>query len=223
MKKILSIACVVGLMASFACGVVASDSIKEVTASINYGLKMKVDNVEWNPTEDDGSAVRPITYNGRTYLPVRALAEKLGVAIDWDGATQTVLIGNKEWTPVKVDMIDADNGQYTEDADMLYNGSGIYTHGIVVNEKWATNDFSATYVETNGKWNTMKLSAYAMGGNTTITVRDKETQQVYKTIELQDGVKKEVEFNIGASQKVEFKWDSEKGTSKIIFGDIYVK
>lgn len=223
-RKLLS-GVLVGAIAvsSMFVGVMASETIKDVSAQINYSLKMKVDNVDWNPTEADGTAVRPITYNGRTYLPVRALAEKLGVAIDWDGDTQTVLIGEKEWTPVKVDMVDADNGQYTEDPDMLYNGSGAYSRGIVIPSKWATNGFSTTFVETKGKYSTMKLSAYALGGDTVITISDKDTKQVFKTIELQDGMKKEVEFAISASQKVKFSWDSAKGTEKIIFGDISVK
>ena len=136
MKKLLSILCVVAIVASFFVGVMAADNVKEITATINYNLKMKFDNVEWNPTEADGSAIRPITYNGRTYLPVRALAEKIGIAIDWDQATQTVLIGEKDWTPLTVDLVSGTSsnhtGSYTTDPDALYNGNGVFERGIVI-------------------------------------------------------------------------------------------
>ncbi len=41
---------------------------------------------------DDGTPVLPISYNGTTYLPVRAMGYLLGLGIGWDHATQTVLI-----------------------------------------------------------------------------------------------------------------------------------
>lgn len=35
--------------------------------------------------------VEPIIQNGRTLVPFRAIAEALGVQVDWDGETQTVI------------------------------------------------------------------------------------------------------------------------------------
>lgn len=51
--------------------------------------------LNWNgdvfyPTESDGSTVYPITYNSRTYLPARFIAERAGVTVKWDSKTQTV-------------------------------------------------------------------------------------------------------------------------------------
>ena len=39
-----------------------------------------------------GEVQTPIMYNDRTYLPVRAVAEMLGVNGDYDGNTQTVIL-----------------------------------------------------------------------------------------------------------------------------------
>ncbi len=48
------------------------------------GIKTKID-----PKD---SKVVPIIINGRTYLPLRFIAEHLGATVDWDGATKTVTL-----------------------------------------------------------------------------------------------------------------------------------
>ena len=151
-KKLLSLLMVVCIFASFTVGVIAADSVQEISALINYNIKMKVDNQIWNPTEADGTAIRPITYGGRTYLPVRAVAEKLGIAIDWDNETQTVLIGEKDATPLTAEMIKSTNASFTRDADALYNGNGVFSSGVVVGSQWIGNQFSDCDFLLNGKF-----------------------------------------------------------------------
>lgn len=222
-KKILSIVLVLAIAASFCVGVMAADNIKEITAQINYALKMKVDNVEWNPTEADGSAIRPITYNGRTYLPVRALAEKLGVAIDWDGATQTVYIGEKEWTPVNAEMVDTHSDQgFTKDSDKLYNGNGVYDFGCFVSSAWIDNQFTDIDIATNKKFSTMKMGIYCTGGDKTISFTDNDTKAVLKQITVRDGVPINVEIDITGVNKVDIKWGGNDAKT-LVFGDIYMK
>jgi len=41
---------------------------------------------------------KPFIYNGSTYVPLRFIAENLGQAIDWNGSTGTIYIGEKEGT-----------------------------------------------------------------------------------------------------------------------------
>lgn len=40
----------------------------------------------------DAEGTTPITTNGRTMLPLRAVAEALGLEVEWDGATQTITL-----------------------------------------------------------------------------------------------------------------------------------
>ncbi|NLT57337.1 MAG: copper amine oxidase N-terminal domain-containing protein [Clostridiales bacterium] len=61
-------------------------------AVLNGNLKFKLDGKAVIPVGDDGTPVLPISYNGTTYLPVRAMGYLLGLGIDWDGETRTVLI-----------------------------------------------------------------------------------------------------------------------------------
>ena len=42
------------------------------------------------PTEADVSVVYPITYNDRTYIPARFIAEKAGLDVYWDMTDQVV-------------------------------------------------------------------------------------------------------------------------------------
>ena len=80
------------------CGAVcfAANRIEDVVAQINYGISMKLNGAPYNPTETDGSVLRPLIYKSRTYLPVAALGKALGVPVSWDASTSTVLIGESE-------------------------------------------------------------------------------------------------------------------------------
>ena len=44
-------------------------------------------------TDAKGNRVYPITYEGSTYLPVRAVAGLAGYEVNWDQATRTVDLG----------------------------------------------------------------------------------------------------------------------------------
>lgn len=50
--------------------------------------------------QDITADAQPVVINGRTLVPARALAEKLGATVAWDGASQTVVVTSaKEQTP----------------------------------------------------------------------------------------------------------------------------
>jgi len=61
-----------------------------VARTVFYGVNIVVNGVAWNPPADQ----RPFISDGRTFLPVRGIAEVLGEQVEWDGTTQTVYIGN---------------------------------------------------------------------------------------------------------------------------------
>lgn len=223
-KKILcGLLAVTAMSSSMFVGVIASEKIQEITAAINYGVKMKVDNVEWNPTEADGSAVRPITYNGRTYLPVRALGDKLGIAIDWEAETETVFIGEKEWTPVTATMVKANSDMgFTKDPDQLFNGSGYYDFGCFVSKKWITNDYSNIEITPGTNFSKMKMSVYSGGGDKTITIKDEDTKAILKSAVIKANTSTDFEFDISGTKKIKINWDGDN-TDTLVFGDIYMK
>ena len=55
-------------------------------------IRLMVNNVLVTPTDVNGNVVEPFMISGTVYLPVRAVAESLGMAVDWDSQTSTVYI-----------------------------------------------------------------------------------------------------------------------------------
>lgn len=71
----------------------ADDSLIKISGAVlNDQLNFKLDGATVVPVGDDGTPVLPVSYNGTTYLPVRAIGYLLGLGIDYDGLTKTVLI-----------------------------------------------------------------------------------------------------------------------------------
>ncbi|WP_052310057.1 stalk domain-containing protein [Paenibacillus senegalensis] len=87
---------------SFSAGwaVSASSLLETISAYLNKEVKLMLHGSPWEPNID-GKTVYPITYEGTTYLPVRAVAEALNVSIRWEQATKTVHIAE----PVKADAV----------------------------------------------------------------------------------------------------------------------
>ena len=61
-----------------------------VTALINHDISFKFEEEEFIPREADGTIVYPITYNDRTYIPARFIAEKAGLTVTWDEVNKVV-------------------------------------------------------------------------------------------------------------------------------------
>jgi len=60
-----------------------------VLREVFYDVNVVINGNRWNPPSD----MTPFITEGRTFLPVRGIAEILGVPVDWYGPTRTVYIG----------------------------------------------------------------------------------------------------------------------------------
>lgn len=60
-----------------------------VMREVFYGVSIVINGNQWNPPAD----MTPFIADGRTFLPVRGIAQALDVPVEWDGATRTVFIG----------------------------------------------------------------------------------------------------------------------------------
>lgn len=94
MKKRLILVISLLMVFAFTAGVVANPAVQTITANLAADFKFVVNGESWQPTDADGSNLVPIVYNGRTYLPARAIGEALDVKVDWDDATRTVILGD---------------------------------------------------------------------------------------------------------------------------------
>lgn len=55
-----------------------------------------MNDIKLYPKDANGNPVEVFAYNGTTYLPVRAIAEALNVAVYWDGKTRSVYLGKHD-------------------------------------------------------------------------------------------------------------------------------
>jgi len=91
-KKIITIALVFALL--ILATPVFGGSITKTISATYRNIQLVVNGVLVDLTDDNGSSMEPFIYNGRTYLPVAAVAKALDQQVSWDGATSTVYIGN---------------------------------------------------------------------------------------------------------------------------------
>lgn len=65
----------------------------KVTQELEYrDISVTLDGKHLDLRDAQGNAVEPFMFSGTNYLPVRALAESLGLNVAWDGANNTVVL-----------------------------------------------------------------------------------------------------------------------------------
>ena len=74
---------------------VGAVSNENVSVLLNRMLTIRYNGAEQSMKDANGDAVYPISYNGTTYLPVRAICDMLGADIEWDEQTNTVSISER--------------------------------------------------------------------------------------------------------------------------------
>ncbi|MUG70964.1 MULTISPECIES: copper amine oxidase N-terminal domain-containing protein [Paenibacillus] len=79
-------------------GAFAASNLQEIQAYLNMGIKFKLNGKAWQAQDEAGNVINPITYNGTTYLPARAVGEAFGVKVGWDAENNTVLLGENGTT-----------------------------------------------------------------------------------------------------------------------------
>ena len=71
----------------------ASATIGSRNIKADYNdIKITLNGTQITPTDANGNMVEPFAVNGTTYLPVRAVANALGIDVQWNRTTSTVLL-----------------------------------------------------------------------------------------------------------------------------------
>lgn len=93
MKKAIAIPVVIVLFLALAISAVASTGT--VNKDITYrNIQITLDGKALAPKDVNGAPTEPFIMDGSTYLPVRAVAEALGVDIGWDDSASTVTLSS---------------------------------------------------------------------------------------------------------------------------------
>ena len=71
-------------------------TIGTVTKDLSYNnIKITLNGQELIPSDANGNYVEPFIIEGTTYLPVRAVANALGLNVTWDGTNNTVVLAEQ--------------------------------------------------------------------------------------------------------------------------------
>ncbi|HQE65752.1 MAG TPA: stalk domain-containing protein [Bacillota bacterium] len=98
-KILLSVFFIVAFTAGtfFGSVVNAAGGLTKLTdVYLNNDISVVINGAVFNAKDpQDGSTYVPMTYKGRTYLPLRAVAEAVGLPVDYDSNTKTAYLGTK--------------------------------------------------------------------------------------------------------------------------------
>ena len=90
-KDMLAGALIVTAVAALAVPALAATGSRNVR--VDYSdIKLVINGETVTPRDGDGNVVEPFTIDGTTYLPVRAVANALGMDVSWNGNTHTVTL-----------------------------------------------------------------------------------------------------------------------------------
>ena len=90
MRKFLALFMSLILFGLLAATAMADDASQGTVITMQVGSPTMTVNGVQQPIDANGTT--PVTVNGRTLLPLRAIAEALGLRVDWDASTQTITL-----------------------------------------------------------------------------------------------------------------------------------
>lgn len=165
-KRILSTLGITVLMVTCLCvGAMAAGGLEQIQAYLNRDITIKLDGQTQTMYDAKGNRVYPISYNGTTYVPIRAVSNMLGIDVEWDGANNSVLLGK---TDTAKDFIEELEPYYTK---------GVYRYTVkdakprtIAGKDYSTymvrlfgnNSYCAKY-DLGGKYTKLTFSAYTEG------------------------------------------------------------
>lgn len=137
MKKFLSaVLCVMLVMTLLPAAMADSD------------VKIVIDGQQLIAKDANGTVVYPIIKEGTTYLPVRAIGQAFGKAVDWDEETNTVFVGDKG------DMLQL----YTETVKIVIDG-------VTIDPRDADGNSVAPFIENGTTYLPVRAIGEAFGKN----------------------------------------------------------
>ncbi|GAA3400188.1 stalk domain-containing protein [Paenibacillus hodogayensis] len=203
-KKLIASVAGISLLLGASAGVYAGANLETIQAYLNHTLTVKVNGVPAQLNDEQGNAIVPITYQGSTYLPVRAIANALGVAVDYDVATTTVLLGEKV-DGISITGEEYDGGSYlTSDPKRTIYQNKDYKEVLYNNVEDNSSNGSGSFMLTpDKKYQKLYLQAAAINKEFEISIYESGTLKLLKqdTVTVEDKMKT-IEANIGGISDV---------------------
>ena len=92
---VASVAVVGAVFLAVNSGTALANAGRVAVQALRGGITVQLHGNTMNLATED----QPVVIDGRTFLPVRAIADGLGLDVQWDPATQTVIIGEGSGVP----------------------------------------------------------------------------------------------------------------------------
>ena len=192
------------------CVVIPAMAATVKTTELYYNdIKIRLNGEIIVPKDGNGKPVEPFIIDGTTYLPLRAIASALGLNVDWDGATQTVILGNdpqNNQPAAWLNDLDTFEGSVLKHTvtNQQYDGRSTANNGDTFERYWYSNstDGTISYL-LNGKYARLTGTFYlsSIGKNSSTGWRVLiycDDNLVYTSPEVAQGVQP-VDFNIDVS------------------------
>lgn len=129
---------------------------RNVGAILTYSdIKISLDGKEVLPVTASGQYVEPFAINGTTYLPVRGIASVMGLLVNWDGNTNTVVLTTRGYAVeqsgahgvagVPAGWVEYSTGNLSTLLNAAMNGDVIYRNG----KYWCSPEYAASIGNEN--------------------------------------------------------------------------
>ncbi len=158
-----------------------------------------------------GNPIEPFIYNGTTYVPVRVAAELAGVKVDWDGATKSIYLWDKDnkETAYLMDVCPPHAGNeykaYVKERETFLMAAKEYKKGVQLITSPTVQEKGNVFFNLNGEYSEIEM--------TVGTLSSREGKSTDFEIYLDDTMVKKIIFKDGdVPQKVVL---SVKGALKL--------
>jgi len=95
-------------------------TVGTVTKELHYkDIKIELNGEEITPKDANGNYVEPFIIDGTTYLPVRGVADALGLDVAWNASANTVVLGSGAASG------DGPTDDITKIGDVVYDAHGV--------------------------------------------------------------------------------------------------
>jgi hypothetical protein len=155
--KMLGILIFVFVLGS-AVGAKAESYLEAIDAYWDHGIKMVMFGKDFVAKDANGKVLAPIHYQGSTYIPIRAVAEAVGLPVKWDPETRTASVG--------FDKIQLNNYSETSFVDIQVDGSWRPSYITPVKKQYS-NSFMGVIFEIR-----------STGGSTTEEIVEEEKKKL---------------------------------------------
>lgn len=215
-----------GIIIGTCMGATADTIIKDVTVQINSSINYKLNGNEFIPKNVDGSKMDTLIYNGRSYVPLRAIADAFSVAVDWDGTNSTIIMGEREGKGVS--LLDLkpnyENSLFSgvfitptvDKSALIFKGDKEVNFSFGFDSESYKEYGSRISVSLEKKFQTLRFYAWTTEASGRIIIKDNDKHIELKRIDIGKNTLTEIEVDVGGINNLYIEYGGYQETKFVI-------